>query len=147
MKASLLLLLAAALAAPLAAEDAATTPAPAAPAAAPAVAPAKAALVAVENIAIGTAVEERVLQGAAASFPASTGRVYCHHRTKTTVAPTTIRHVWSKDGEVRGEITLNVGGDGWRTWSNHAIEPGSWKVDVLDADGTLADSVLFTVTE
>ena len=109
---------------------------------------AAAALVSLEGLSVGTAVVDRNLQGASSSFSASDSpRLYCYNRVTTTNAPTTLTHVWIKDGAERGTITLNVGGSPWRTWSNHAVEAGSWKVEVRDAAGTVVDSVDFTVME
>lgn len=120
--------------------------APAAPVAEPA-APA-ASSVSLEGLAVGSAVVDRALQGAASSFSADESpRLYCYNKVMAADAPTTITHVWIKDGTERGTITLNIGANPWRTWSNHAVEPGSWKVEVRDASGSVIDSVAFTVTE
>ncbi len=120
---------------------------PAAPAVAPAaVKPAKAADVSVSDLAVGTGVQDRVLQGSAKSFQASvTNRVYCFGKIAAKSAPTVVRYAWSKDGKKLDSVEIKVGGNPWRTWSTHAVDAGAWKVEILDAQDQLVDSIEFTV--
>src|SRR5688572_30175017 len=93
------------------------TPAPEAP-----------ALVSLSDLAVGTSVQDRVLQDAGTGFSAAqTPRLYRFNKVTTKAAPTSIRHVWSTDGQTRRHA-LNVGGF---PWSNHAVDPGMWKVEVF----------------
>jgi hypothetical protein len=51
-----------------------------------------------------------------------------------------ITHRWEQDGEVRAEVTFNVGGDRWRVWSSKSLEPswlGEWQVSVVDEGGNV----------
>jgi len=127
----------------------AVAPAAAPAAAAPAVAPAgKSELVTVEDLAVGTGVQDHALQGAGASFSAAAApKVFCFSKVETKAAPTKIVQTWFLDGKKLGDVELKVGGSPWRTWSNHAVVPGAWKVEVTDADGKSAGSVEFTVTQ
>ena len=50
--------------------------------------------------------------------------------------------------EEMGRIPLRVAGSNWRTWSSKNIEPnwtGVWRVDIVGPDGTVLESVSFTV--
>jgi len=52
----------------------------------------------------------------------------------------TITHRWEQGGEVRAEVTFNVGGDRWRVWSSKILEPswlGEWQVSVVDEGGNV----------
>ena len=120
---------------------------PAAPAATPAeVKSAKSADVSVSDLAVGTGVQDRVLQGAAKSFQASaTSRVFCFGKITAKSAPTAVRYAWSKDGKKIDTVEIKVGGSPWRTWSSKAVDAGAWKVEILDAQDQSVGSVEFTV--
>lgn len=95
---------------------------------------------------VATSVVDRMPQGAATSFPATVGEVYCWTRI-TGAANTTITHVWIRDG-VEHPVQLNVGGSPWRTWSSKVIPPewtGQWRVEVRGAGGAVLQTVNFTV--
>ena len=129
-----------------AAQPVVTPPAPVAAPVPAAVKPAKSADVSVSDLAVGTGVQDRVLQGAAKSFQASaTNRVYCFGKIAAKSAPTVVRYAWSKDGKKLDTVEIKVGGNPWRTWSTHAVEAGAWKVEILDAQDQLVDSIEFTV--
>lgn len=73
--------------------------------------------------------------------------LYCFTRT---VAPAgtdaSIKHLWYRGEEKVGEFTLPVKGDKWRTYSKKSIQKGwagDWRVDVVDAGGTLLKTVKF----
>ena len=51
-----------------------------------------------------------------------------------------ITHRWEKEGEVKAEVTFNVGGNRWRVWSSKNLQPewlGNWQVSVIDEGGNL----------
>lgn len=51
-----------------------------------------------------------------------------------------ITHRWEKDGEVKAEVTFNVGGNRWRVWSSKNLHPswlGNWQVSVVDEGGNV----------
>ena len=90
----------------------------------------------VAEYALGTGVENRVLQGKAERFPEG-GSVYLWTKVLGGSDGDRIRHVWIHEGK---EVTvgLSIGGPSWRTWSSKALRPGSigdWAVEVRDADG------------
>lgn len=97
--------------------------------------------------AVGTSVMDRQLQGAAESFPATVGTVYCFTRIGQTQAGTTIEHVWYFGDEEVARKELSIGGSPWRTWSSKTIPAeaiGDWRVDIV-AGGTVIKSLAFTV--
>ncbi|MBI2403642.1 MAG: DUF2914 domain-containing protein [Gemmatimonadetes bacterium] len=101
----------------------------------------------VVDAAVGTAVVDRELQGAAEMFPATVGTVYCFSRIGQTQAGTTIEHVWYFGEEEVARVELSIGGSPWRTWSSKTIPAeatGSWRVDIV-ANGNLLKSLSFTV--
>ena len=54
----------------------------------------------------------------------------------------TIIHRWEQGGEVRAEVSFNVGANRWRVWSSKNLQSswlGEWSVSVMDEGGnTLA---------
>jgi hypothetical protein len=101
--------------------------------------------VSVETLAVGTAVESHQIQGEATEFPAGTERVYCLSRVNAANAPTTVNHVWTKDGVKLDEVPLAVRFSPFTTYSYHFVSPGDWKVDVQDDAGRTVSSIQFTV--
>lgn len=88
---------------------------------------------------------------AGTAFTAQDGlRIWCW--TRVSGAPetgTTLHHVWIRGDQEMADVTLNIGASSWRTWSNKAIPPewaGDWRVEVRDADGTVLQTVNFTVS-
>ncbi len=101
----------------------------------------------IEKIAVGTGVQDRELVGQATEFSASLGRVYCWTKVTAQNVPTSVKHVWYLDGKKSAEVTLNVKYPRTRTWSNKAVGPGLWKVEVLDESGSVLSSVEFKVAQ
>ena len=105
---------------------------------------AKAAL-AVEA-AVGTAVADKALTGAAESFPAGTASVVCFSRV-TGGAGTEIEHVWYKGDTEMFRKKLSITGSPFRTWSSKTLPEGAagdWRCDVVQGGKVLA-SVKFKV--
>jgi hypothetical protein len=103
----------------------------------------------VARIAACTGVEEREPIGAAETFPADVGRVWCFTKITGAEDETTILHVWYHKGVERARIQLPVRSKSWRTWSNKTIMPawtGDWKVVVKDVGGNIIGEVKFTVS-
>ncbi|MCW9055339.1 MAG: DUF2914 domain-containing protein [Gammaproteobacteria bacterium] len=51
-----------------------------------------------------------------------------------------ITHRWEKEGEVKAEVTFNVGGNRWRVWSSKNLQLewlGNWQVSVIDEGGNV----------
>jgi hypothetical protein len=130
----------------------APAPAPAAPAA-PATAPAEkaaapAAGLNVARMEIATSVENREPVGTAATFPATTEKVYCFVEIKDVPQDTSITFVWTLGADEMGKVTQQVKKSSrWRTWSSKTVSgmKGDWKVDLQDDAGAVLKSATFKV--
>ena len=83
------------------------------------------------------------------SFPVSVGELYCFTRVVGANTPTKITHVWSFGPTERASVELAIGGPRWRTYSSKKIqahEIGSWRVEVLDVEGTVLKVIQFITT-
>jgi len=104
----------------------------------------------VREATITTLVSERAPVDAIQTYPATVEQLYCFTRVVGAPTDTSISHVWYLNGTELARIELPVRSDNWRTWSVKTIFPGSageWKVDILDAEGSLLRSVAFILTE
>ncbi len=94
-------------------------------------------------------VQDREPVGAADSFPADVGKVWCWSKIKDGKGMT-ITHAYYYAGEEKTTIELSIGSPLWRTYSNKDILPewtGEWRVDIVAEDGTLLKSLNFTIGE
>lgn len=76
------------------------------------------------------------------------GTVYCWMRITGAEGEIQVEHVWYKDDTEVARVSLRIAGSNWRTWSSKNIDPmwtGNWRVDVVGPDGTVLESVAFTV--
>lgn len=99
----------------------------------------------VNKIVICTGVESRKPIGEGTEFEASAGRLYCWTKITAKNTPTTIKHIWFVDGKNVAEVPLSIKFPSFRTWSNKAIWPGDWKVEVVSESGETLTSMDFTV--
>jgi hypothetical protein len=102
----------------------------------------------VEEIYVCTAVEDMNPVGVKSTFKNDVQRIYCFTKIVGAKGPTTISHVWYHEGVKRAQQHLNVEAEAWRTWSSKKIVPrwhGKWRVEILQQDGTLIESIKFTV--
>ena len=99
----------------------------------------------IEKIATTASVENKEPVNPSSEFTASVGRVYCWTKVRSKSFPTTIKHVWSLNGQKVAEVSLAVKYPMTRTWSNKTIAPGQWKVDVTDEAGNTITTTAFTV--
>ncbi len=84
------------------------------------------------------------------TFPASEGVLYCFTRITGASADTTVTHVWYREGKEMARVVLPVRSADWRTWSSKRILPqwtGRWKVEILDSDENLLQTITFTVVK
>lgn len=93
-----------------------------------------------------TGVQDRAPVGAAESFPATVGQLYCFSEVKGGADK--VVHVWyHNDKEVR-RTELPVKAARWRTWSTKNVPAawtGQWKVEVQDAAGNVLATSSFVV--
>jgi len=95
---------------------------------------------------VGTAVEDRELQGKGDRFDEGV-RVWFWTLITGGTPDDRISHVWLHDGKEVVTVGLSVGGDHWRTWSNKTLHPGSagnWVVEARGVDGNVLARAEFT---
>lgn len=110
--------------------------------------PAAALALEVSEAVITTQISDRAPVDAIQTYPASVERLFCYTRVTGAGEETSIAHVWYLRGIEMSRIELPVRSGDWRTWSSKTIFPGSagdWRVDVLDAEGKLLKTVVFTL--
>jgi hypothetical protein len=110
--------------------------------------PAKAMDVATAEI--GKNVVNRELVDPGTSFPVSVGKLYCFTKIVNISSAAQITHVWYYGDAERARIALSVNPPAWRTYSSKIIQPheiGAWRVEILDASGTLLQTVSFQTTQ
>jgi hypothetical protein len=91
---------------------------------------------------------ERQLTGESTTFPAGIEKIWCRTRITGAAEPTTVTHVWYRDGKTMARVDLAVSSPDFRTASSKRLLPdwtGAWEVKVLDAEGTVLGSAAFTV--
>jgi len=101
---------------------------------------------AVADAAVGTAIADRQLTGAAETFKADVGKLYCFSKIENA-ADSDVEHVWYKGDTEMGRVKLHVGGSPWRTHSSKNLgenPAGDWRCDVVQ-DGKVIKSVAFKV--
>jgi hypothetical protein len=104
----------------------------------------------VESSAIGEDVVNREVVSQGDSFSASVGKLYCFSKIANLENYTEVVHAWYYGSEQRARVTLNVNPPAWRTYSSKIIqahEIGAWRVEILDQDGNLLETVRFQVTQ
>lgn len=102
----------------------------------------------VVDAAIATGVENRSPVGAASTFSATVGKLYCFTKIVGAKQPTEIKHVWFYNNTEVTSITLPVKAITWRTFSNKIVPAymkGAWKVEVQSADGNVLKTIEFKV--
>jgi hypothetical protein len=107
-----------------------------------------AAELAVAEASITTAVVDRQPADTMTTVPNDIGTVYCWSRITGAEGEIQVEHVWYKDDTEVARIALRVAGSNWRTWSSKNIDPmwtGSWRVDIVAPDGSVLQSLAFTV--
>ena len=104
----------------------------------------------VENSAIGEDVVNREVVSEGESFPVSVGKLYCLSKIANIQNHTEVVHAWYYGSEERARVNLNVSPPAWRTYSSKIIqdhEIGVWRVEILDTDGNLLETVRFQLTQ
>jgi hypothetical protein len=103
----------------------------------------------VQDLAVGTYVSNRHLYGANDNFAPTVGQLYVFSRVIGAADNTHVYHRWYYGDKLMAEIPLSVRSGDWRTWSSKKIVPdwiGRWRVDVVNDDGSVIDSVTFVVS-
>lgn len=95
-----------------------------------------------------TGVQDREPVGIAETFSAEVGEVFFYTVFEGDFPESEVTHVWRRDGEEMARVPLTVRGPRWRTWSSKRILAdwtGSWTAQVVGPEGTVIESVEFTV--
>ncbi|MDO3376708.1 DUF2914 domain-containing protein [Geoalkalibacter halelectricus] len=97
---------------------------------------------------VTTGIVDRVPVDAVESYSAEVGRLYFFTRIVGAAEETSVTHVWFFDDEEVARVTLPVRSSNWRTWSSKNILPewvGTWRVEVVDAEGYVLKDVKFSL--
>ncbi|HVE84505.1 MAG TPA: DUF2914 domain-containing protein [Myxococcales bacterium] len=96
---------------------------------------------------IATGVTNREPDGAGTSFKADVGKLYCWMKVKGPEG-SKVTAAWFKGDEEMGKVELELKHATMRTWSSKTITPemkGDWRVDIMGPDGTVLQTLKFTV--
>ncbi len=119
-----------------------STPAPAPTSAA---APVVLGPITLDSVVLSERVTDRKPDGVGDTFRDGT-EVFCFMKVSNPGPARTLRHQWFYEGNRKSSIKQNVRGPTWRTWSSRPVfGVGSWRVDVVDEEGTVLKSLPFTV--
>lgn len=103
---------------------------------------------AVPEAVITSNVIDRIPSDALTTVAPDAGQVYCWTRITGAAGEVEISHVWYRGDEQVARIPLRVASSDWRTWSAKKIDPswtGEWRVEIVGPDGTVLETVSFTV--
>lgn len=79
-------------------------------------------------------------------FRPADGRAVAFVRIHNTGGPTQVSFVWHHGERSHAVVPMNVGtSPGWRTWSSVNLQPGAWRVALVDAQGEVLAERAFTV--
>jgi hypothetical protein len=93
-------------------------------------------------------VVDRQPLGSGDTFPRETPKLYCFSQIVGAVGETEVIHNWYHQGSLKASVKLTVRSSNWRTWSSKTMAPeldGEWMVEILSADGTPLESIIFFI--
>ncbi|MDP2960996.1 MAG: DUF2914 domain-containing protein [candidate division Zixibacteria bacterium] len=102
----------------------------------------------VNEILLGTGLENKEVTGVDTTFSAEVGKIYCWTKITGATSETQIAHRWYFEDKEVAKIDITVKYPSYRCWSIKSIYPemkGNWKVNIEDSDGKLLSSISFTV--
>ena len=99
-----------------------------------------------EDLKVGTGVENLEIIGEAGSFPTTTERVYCRILVKDGAGQSVIVK-WYLDDKLNGEVSLGIKYDRMRTYAFRTIaeRAGQWRVEIVDQTGTVLRAATFKI--
>ncbi len=100
----------------------------------------------IEKTVVCQDVVDRQPVGVGEVFPREIEKIFCFTKVVGAQGETTITHNWYYNGNLKASIVLPVRSSNWRTWSSKKMDQawtGEWMVEILAADGTALDSVIF----
>lgn len=93
-------------------------------------------------------VVDRTPVGSGDVFAKETAKVYCFCRVVGVQGESSVTHNWYYKGTLKASVKLPVRTSNWRTWSSKSMSPewvGEWMVEILSADGTPLESIIFFI--
>lgn len=102
----------------------------------------------IEDAVIATDVKNRAPVGAAETFSATVGKLYCFTKVVGAKEPTEIKQVWFFNNNKVASVTLPVKAITWRTFSSKTIPQetkGDWRVEIQSSDGTVLKTLNFKI--
>lgn len=98
-----------------------------------------------DRVVLASGVDDRQPTGAGTTFRDGT-EVYCFMSVTNPGPKRALRHVWYFGDQKKSSVGVKVGGPTWRTWTSRPVYGvGSWRVDVVDEEGAVLESVAFEV--
>ncbi len=95
-----------------------------------------------------TGVQDRMPTGMSESFVPEVGQVYIWCKITGSSGESSIKVVWSHQGQEVATVDLPVKSSSWRTWSSKKIMPhqtGDWGVKIMDASGNVLKELNFKI--
>ena len=79
-------------------------------------------------------------------FRADDGKAVAFARLHNSGTPTSVSFIWRHGERNHAVVPMHVGtSPGWRTWSTVNLQPGSWRVALVDSRGEVLMEQAFTV--
>ena len=104
----------------------------------------------ISRSAICLQVEEREPVDSDTVFRPDVGQLFAYTQVEGIPGPTRITHVWYHGDKEMFRKDLQIGNNGWRTWTSKKILSswtGPWKVAILDQNGNAVKTMEFTIAE
>ena len=95
-------------------------------------------------------IKDREPQEPAETFPNTIEKVYCFTAILNAGDETHVVHKWYHEEKLMAEVQLKAKGEYWRTWSSKQMVAGwtgTWRVDIVSADGKILKSMSFKLLE
>jgi hypothetical protein len=102
----------------------------------------------VARLVLARSIEDREPVGIANVFSKTDDQVYCFLEAKDVTKNTHVDFIWYYKGVETARIELPVRKSSrWRTYSSKkfGVRTGQWRVDLVDADGNVLESLSFEV--
>lgn len=97
---------------------------------------------------ITTQISDRQPVDSVQSYPASSGKLFCFTRIIGAAGDSRVFHVWYHGEREMARVELSVRSSDWRTWSSKSLLPGwtgDWRVEVVDDEGNLLQTISFSL--
>jgi len=113
-----------------------------------AAAPEQQAVNTIQDAVVCQDVVDRTPVGSGDVFAKETSKVYCFCRVVGVEGESSVIHNWYYKGTLKASVKLPVRSNNWRTWSAKTMSPdwtGEWMVEILSAEGTPLESIIFFI--